>query len=53
MMVAKTLEYESGDQASTWRHDALMVADNDEPGFADAAKTFSDQLTGYQARAPR
>ena len=50
-MVAKTLDYESGDRAATWRHDALVVADNDEPGFADAAKAFGDQLTGYQARA--
>ena len=50
-MVAKTLEYESGDRAATWRHDALLVADNDEPGFAEAAKAFGDQLTGYQARA--
>ena len=50
-MVAKTLEYESVDRAATWRHDALLVADNDESGFAEAAKTFSDQLTGYQARA--
>ena len=50
-MVAKTLEYESGDRATTWRHDALLVADNDEPGFAEAAKAFGDQLTGYQARA--
>ena len=50
VMVAKTLEYERGDQASAWRHDALMVADNDEPGFTDAAKAFGDQLTGYRAR---
>jgi len=50
-MVAKTLEYEKVDSAATWRHDALVVADNDEPGFAEAAKAFSDQLTGYQARA--
>jgi hypothetical protein len=50
-MVAKTLEYESGDRVATWRHDALLVADNDEPGFAEAAKAFGDQLTGYQARA--
>ena len=50
-MVAKTLEYESGDRTATWRHDALVVADNDEPGFAEAAKAFGDQLTGYQARA--
>jgi hypothetical protein len=50
-MVAKTLEYESGDQTANWRHDALVVADNDEPGFAEAAKAFGDQLTGYQARA--
>ena len=50
-MVAKTLEYESGDQTATWRRDALVVADNDEPGFAEAVKVFGDQLTGYQARA--
>ena len=49
-MVAKTLEYEKVDSAATWRHDALVVADNDEPGFAEAAKAFSDLLTGYQAR---
>jgi len=49
-MVAKTLEYASGDQTAAWRHDALLVADNDEPGFADAAKAFGDQLTGYRAR---
>jgi hypothetical protein len=50
-MVTKTLEYESIDQAATWRHNALLVADNDEAGFAEAAKAFGDQLTGYQARA--
>jgi len=50
-MVAKTLEYEGGDQRSaTWRNDALVLADNDEPGFAEAAKTFSDRLAGYRAR---
>ena len=47
-MVAKTLEYESGDQAAAWRQDALIVADNDEPGFADAAKAFTDGLADYQ-----
>jgi hypothetical protein len=50
-MVAKTLEYERVDRTATWRHDALVVADNDEPGFAEEAKAFGDQLTGYQARA--
>jgi hypothetical protein len=49
-MVAKTLEYESADRTAPWRHDALMVADNDEPGFAEAAKAFSDQLTDYHVR---
>ena len=49
-MVAKTLEYERGDSAAAWRHDALVVADNDEPGFAEAAKAFTDGLTGYRAR---
>jgi hypothetical protein len=50
-MVAKTLEYESVDRTATWVHDALLVADNDEPGFAEAAKAFGDQLAGYQSRA--
>jgi hypothetical protein len=27
------------------------VADNDEPGFVEAAKAFGDQLAGYQPRA--
>jgi hypothetical protein len=50
VMVAKTLEYERGDQAAAWRHDALVVADNDESGFAEAAKAFSDGLAGYRSR---
>ena len=49
-MVAKTLEYEGGDRDAVWRHDALVVADNDEPGFAEAAKAFSAGLAGYRAR---
>ena len=34
-------------------HDALLVADNDEPGFAEAAKAFGDQLTAIRCRRPR
>jgi hypothetical protein len=49
-MVAKTLDYERGDQSAGWHHDALVVADDDEPGFAEAAKAFGDGLAGYRAR---
>jgi hypothetical protein len=49
-LVAKTMEYEAGDQGAAWRNDALVLADNDEPGFAEAAKAFSDGLAGYRAR---
>lgn len=49
-MVAKTLDYERGDQTATWRQDALVVADNDEPGFTQAAQAFTDQLTSYHTR---
>ena len=53
-MVAKTLEYERSDRAAAWRQDALVVADNDEPGFAEAAKAFTARLTGYtRAGRPR
>jgi hypothetical protein len=49
-MVAKTLDYERSDQAAAWRRAAFVVADDDEPGFAQAAQAFTDQLAGYQAR---
>ncbi len=49
-MVAKTLDYERGDQAAAWHQDALIMADDDEPGFTEVAKAFTDQLAGYQAR---
>lgn len=50
-MVAKTLSYAQGNEAAAWRRAAFLVADNDEPGFADAVKAFSEQLAGYQARS--
>jgi hypothetical protein len=49
-MVAKTLDYERSDQAAAWHQDALVVADNDEPGFTEAAQAFTEQLAGYRAR---
>ncbi len=49
-MVAKTLKHERSDQAATWQQDAFVVADNDEPGFAQTAQAFADNLTGYRAR---
>ena len=49
-MVAKTLDYERGDQAAAWHQDALVMADDDESGFTEVAKAFTDQLAGYRAR---
>lgn len=48
-MVAKTLDYERA-QADDWRTRALLVADNDEPGFAAEAEDFAAALTPYAAR---
>ncbi|OQA44045.1 MAG: Gingipain R1 precursor [Chloroflexi bacterium ADurb.Bin325] len=49
VMVRKTLAYaQAGDAA--WRRNALLVADNDEPGFATAAADFATQLAGYDTQ---
>ena len=49
-MVAKTLAYERADPAAPWRDTALILADNDDPGFAAAAEAFAAALRAYQAR---
>lgn len=49
IMVAKTLEYERT-QAADWRSRALLVADNDEPGFAAEAERFAAALSPYAGR---
>ena len=49
-MVGKTLDYERSDRAAAWRQAAFVVADDDEPGFAQAAQAFTGQLAGYSAR---
>ncbi len=46
-MVAKTLAYEQGDTTAAWRHHALLLADNDEPGFAREAEAFAAALPAY------
>jgi hypothetical protein len=48
-MVNKILAYEQSDTAAEWRREALLVADNDEPGFAEEAKSFAAALSGYAA----
>ena len=49
-MVGKTLDYERSDRAASWRRDAFVVADDDEPGFTQTAQAFIDHLAGYNAR---
>lgn len=46
-MVAKTLAYEQVDPAAGWRKNALLVADNDESGFATEAAAFAAGLHHY------
>ena len=48
-MVQKTLSYEAQAGDLEWRSDALLVADNDEPGFAEETGAFAGELKGYQA----
>ncbi len=45
-MVAKTLRYAAGNPPRT----ALLVADNDEPGFAAVAQEFASALAGYTSQ---
>lgn len=49
VMVAKTLAYERQADAVAWRKTALLIADNDEPGFAEETREFVDRLEGYIA----
>ncbi|MCX6031148.1 MAG: C25 family cysteine peptidase [Chloroflexi bacterium] len=46
-MVAKTLAYERGDTAAAWRHQALLVADNDDAGFTAEAQAFAGLASSY------
>lgn len=48
-MVNKTLEYEHGDRRAAWRDRALFLADGADPGFADAAKSFTQTLEDYRS----
>jgi len=48
-MVAKTLDYERDDPTAPWRGAALIVADNDDPGFAAAAEAFAAALSDDRA----
>ncbi len=48
-MVQKTLSYEAQTGDLGWRSAALLVADNDEPGFAEETQSFASQLKGYQS----
>ena len=46
-MVSKTLAYEAEGEDIGWRSKALLVADNDEPGFADETSAFAKALPPY------
>jgi hypothetical protein len=46
-MVSKTLAYEKTGSAD-WRSRGLLIADNDESGFAAEASTFATSLPGFQ-----
>lgn len=48
-MVQKTLAYEAQTGDLGWRSKGLLVADNDESGFAEETQAFASQLEGYQA----
>lgn len=51
VMVSKTLAHEqAAADSATWRRSALLVADNDEQGFADETADFAARLTGYAAQ---
>lgn len=51
VMVQKTLNYEAQQGDLGWRAQALLVADNDEPNFAEEANAFAGQLSGYRTQA--
>ena len=44
VMVQKTLDYERQAGDLGWRSNVLLVADNDEPGFAEEAAAFAGRL---------
>jgi len=44
VMVQKTLDYERQAGDLGWRSNTLLVADNDEPGFAEEAAAFAGRL---------
>lgn len=48
-MVQKTLSYEAQSGDLGWRSGALLVADNDEPSFAEATQAFASELSGYRS----
>jgi hypothetical protein len=49
VMVQKTLAYEGQTGDLAWRSKALLVADNDGPGFAEEAAAFAERL-GYASQ---
>ncbi len=49
-MVRKTLAYEAESGDLGWRSKALLVADNDEPGFAEETTAFAGELGGAQSQ---
>ncbi len=49
-MVQKTLSYEAQGNDRGWRSTALLVADNDEPGFAEETQAFAGQLAGERTQ---
>lgn len=49
-MVQKTLDYEAQGGDLGWRSAAVLVADNDEAGFAEETQAFASQLGDYQSK---
>ncbi len=49
-MIRKTLAYEAQTGDLGWRSSAVVVADNDDAGFAEEMKSFASHLAGYQSR---
>ncbi len=50
VMVRKTLASEQATGSAAWQRRALLVADNDEQGFADETADFAARLTGYDTQ---
>jgi hypothetical protein len=49
VMVRKTLAYEAEGGELGWRSRAVLVADNDEPAFAEETAEFARELTAKQS----